>query len=212
MEGATVANASESPRQSGRRPSTSQAELSHVALTLFVEHGFDETTLDDIAAAAGVGRRTLFRYFASKNDLPWGDFDALLDRLRAYLDESPHELPLLDVLGAAVVEFNRVPTEEIPYHRQRMELLLNVPTLVAHSTLRYTAWRQVIAKYVARRMDVAIDSLAPQVIAWAVLGVSLAAYEQWLRSADADLADLIRRGFIVLRETLASPRGLSELL
>src|ERR671911_699689 len=46
----------------GRRRSTSRAELERVALGLFATKGFDETTVDDIAAAAGIGRRTFFRY------------------------------------------------------------------------------------------------------------------------------------------------------
>ena len=54
----------------GRAPATTHGELSHVALALFLERGFDHTTVDDIAAAAGISRRTLFRYFPSKNDLP----------------------------------------------------------------------------------------------------------------------------------------------
>ena len=40
---------------------TSRAELERAAFTLFTENGFDETTVDDIAVAAGIGRRTFFR-------------------------------------------------------------------------------------------------------------------------------------------------------
>jgi len=130
----------------GRQLSTSRGELSHLALQLFLERGFDGTTVDDIAAAAGIGRRTVFRYFASKNDLPWGDFEALLERMRGFLRGLPADTPLLQALGAAIIDFNRLPEEEIPYHRKRMELLLNVPALAAHSTLRYESWRQVIAE------------------------------------------------------------------
>jgi mycofactocin system transcriptional regulator len=188
----------------GRQPSTSRAELSHVALELFLERGFDETTVDDIAAAAGIGRRTLFRYFTSKNDLPWGDFDASLEGMRRFLDGSTVELPLVDTLTSAVVEFNRFPVEEIPYHRERMRLLLNVPALVAHSTLRYAAWRQVVAEYVSTRLDVAPGSLAPQTIAWVCLGASLSAYEQWLKHDDADLTDLLESAFSTLKAVFDS--------
>ena len=175
----------------GRQRSTSRAELSHIALQLFIEHGFDQTTVDDIAAAAGIGRHTLFRYFASKNDLPWGDFDAGLEGMRQFLRKLPADLPLMDALCAAVIEFNRFPSEEIPYHRERMELLLTVPALVAHSTLRYGAWRRVVAEYASHRLGVAEDSLEPQAIAWTFLGISLSAYEQWLKHDDADLLELL---------------------
>ncbi len=175
----------------GRAPSTSRAELSHIALQLFIERGFDETTVDDIAAAANIGRRTLFRYFSSKNDLPWGDFDAGLEDMRAFLAALPADLPLIEAISAGVIEFNRFPPDEVPYHRERMELLLNVPALVAHSTLRYASWRQVVAEYAAARLGVPDDSLEPQAIAWTFLGVSLSAYEQWLKRDDADLIALL---------------------
>jgi TetR/AcrR family transcriptional regulator, regulator of mycofactocin system len=71
----------------GRRPSTSRAELERVALDLFTSRGFEETTVDDVAAAAGIGRRTFFRYYASKNDAVWGDFDAQLEKLRQWFDQ-----------------------------------------------------------------------------------------------------------------------------
>ena len=182
----------------GRRPSTSQAELSHIALRLFTENGFDETTVDDVAAAAGIGRRTLFRYFSSKNDLPWGDFDQQLAKMRAHLRSMPADLPLTDALRAAVVEFNRIPPEEISWHRRRMRLLLTVPALQAHSMLRYESWREVVADYAAERLRVPADSPMPRTIAWALLAVALSAYEQWLRHEDADLTDLLEASLSML--------------
>ena len=72
-----------------------------------------------------------------------------------------------------------------------MELILRVPTLTAHSTLRFAAWRQVIADFVAERTGQPADSLLPSTIAWAMLGVAIAAYEQWLEQPGADLSDLL---------------------
>ncbi|KIF70600.1 TetR family transcriptional regulator [Streptomyces sp. AcH 505] len=189
--------------RAGRQPSTSVGELSHVALQLFVERGFAETTVDDIANASGIGRRTFFRYFRSKNDVPWGDFDDLVEQMREYLRATPQETPLLDALRSAIVEFNQFPAEEIEYHKRRMDLLLNVPSLVAHSTLRYASWRQVVAEYAARRLGVSEDDLRPQVIAWTFLAASLSAYEQWLRRDGSDLRELLWSAFDVLSETFA---------
>lgn len=179
------------PARAGRRPSTSHAELSHIAIRLFVERGFDETTVDDIAAEAGIGRRTFFRYFPSKNDLPWGDFDGLLRQMRDFLGRTPDDVPLMSAIGQAVLRFNELPPEEVPNHRRRMRLLLEVPTLLAHSTLRYAAWREVVSEFVARRRGLAVDDLVPRAAGWAVLGVCLAAYEKWLRDDDADLGTLL---------------------
>jgi mycofactocin system transcriptional regulator len=186
------------PSRIGRQPSTSRAELSHIALQLFLERGFDETTVDDIADAAGIGRRTLFRYFASKNDLPWGDFEAGLDEMRKFLAAVPTTVPLAEALAAAVVRFNAFPPEEIPYHRERMQLLLNVPALVAHSSLRYVAWRKVVSDYVAARLGLGEDALEARATGWIYLGISMSAYEQWLKHEDADLVSLLETAFRML--------------
>jgi TetR/AcrR family transcriptional regulator, regulator of mycofactocin system len=175
----------------GRRRATSRAELEQTAFTLFTARGFDATTVDEIAAAAGIGRRTFFRYFPSKNDIPWGAFEDELERMRVRLKACPPEVPLMDAIRVALIDFNRVAPAQVPLHRRRMELILRVPTLLAHSTLRFTAWREVVAEFVAERTGRRPDDLAPQAIAHAVLGVAIAAYEHWLDDPDTDLGALL---------------------
>jgi TetR/AcrR family transcriptional regulator, regulator of mycofactocin system len=177
--------------RSGRRRVTSRAELEHVAFDLFGRQGFERTTIDDIAAAAGIGRRTFFRYFPSKNDVAWGDFDQELERMRAQLKSSPPRTPLMDAIRVAIVDFNRIDPGQVPWHRRRMELIFGTPALQAHSTLRYAAWREVIAEFVAERTGQPPDALTPRTIAYAALGVAVAAYEQWLETDDADLGELL---------------------
>ena len=190
----------------GRRRITSRAELEQVAFDLFEHQGFEQTTIDDIASAAGIGRRTFFRYFPSKNDVPWGDFDAELVRMRRRLHASPADARLVDAIRHAIVDFNRVAPEQVPAHRRRMNLILRVPALQAHSTLRFAAWRQVIADFVAERSGQHPDALLPRTVAHAMLGVAVAAYEQWLDSADADLCDLLDAAVLTLTECLTSYR------
>lgn len=186
----------------GRQPATTHVEISHIGLMLFLERGFDSVTIDDIAAACGIGRRTFFRYFPSKNDLPWGQFDEMLEGMREHLDSLPRSLALRDALRVAIVVFNHVPAHEMRYHRERMALLLTVPSLVAHSAIRYEAWRQVIAVYVGERLGIAPSGLVPQTLGHVCLGVSLAAYEQWLADEDASLSDLIDEGFLATRDLM----------
>jgi TetR/AcrR family transcriptional regulator, regulator of mycofactocin system len=175
----------------GRRPSTSRAELERVALDLFASRGFEETTVDDIAAAAGIGRRTFFRYYASKNDAVWGDFDTQLATLQDWFDTCDPDVRLMDAVHQAVVAFNRLPKEEEPWHRRRMALILNTPALQAHSTPMYARWRAVIARFAATRTGTAPQDMLPQLIAYAALGAAVASYDQWLRDADAELEPLL---------------------
>jgi mycofactocin system transcriptional regulator len=176
---------------SGRPAVTSRDQLEQVALELFAERGFASTTVEDIAAAAGIGRRTFFRYFASKNDVVWGDFDGGLESLRAHLAAIPTDQPLLAGLREAVLAFNALPAHQEQAHRERMGLILTVPALQAHSTLMYAAWRAVVAEHVAARVGGDPDDLVPQVVAHSCLGAALTAYEQWLRHPDTELADLL---------------------
>jgi AcrR family transcriptional regulator len=71
-----------------------QTELTTVAQDLFVEQGYEATTVDQIAAAAGMSKRTFFRYFASKDDLVIGKYDLFGDRMADALDARPADEPV----------------------------------------------------------------------------------------------------------------------
>jgi mycofactocin system transcriptional regulator len=192
-------------KQQGRKRVTSQAELEQVAFELFRERGFEQTTVDDIATAAGIGRRTFFRYFPSKNDVPWGQFDDELAKMRERLRACPRDLPLADAIREALVDFNRVDPEQIQRHRQRMWLILRVPALLAYSTLRFADWRDVLAEFVASRTGCAKNDLGPQAIAQAVLGVAVAAYDHWLDHPQTDLGALLDESVRELAAVFSAP-------
>ncbi|TWG08170.1 mycofactocin system transcriptional regulator [Saccharopolyspora dendranthemae] len=178
-------------RPGGRRKVTTAAELEQVAFDLFDEQGFERTTVADIAAAAGIARRTFFHYFPSKNDIPWGDFEAGLERMRAEFRALPEDVPLMEAVRHCLVEFNRVPDYQVPAHRRRMRLIMGVPALQAHSTLRFESWREVVAECVGHRLAQSSTALIPQTIAHAALGVALAAYQHWLDHPGSEIADLL---------------------
>ncbi len=203
--GASVSEQPDGSGQPGRRRVTSHAELEQVAFGLFEANGFEQTTVEDIAAAAGIGRRTFFRYFPSKNDVPWGMFEAELERMRARLKACPPDMRLMDAIRLALVDFNQVEPAQIPRHRRRMQLILRVPTLLAHSTLRFAAWRAVIAEFAAERTGQRPDALAPQAISHAVLGVAVAAYQQWLNDENAELGALLDAAMRELGAAFTTP-------
>ncbi|MFV8053778.1 mycofactocin system transcriptional regulator [Mycobacterium sp. 48b] len=186
----------------GRRPSTTQDHITDVALALFASRGFDEVSVDDVAKAAGIARRTLFRYYASKNAIPWGDFDAHLQHLRDLLGSLSTEIPLAEALREALLSFNTYDDQEMAQHRQRMRVILETAGLQAYSMTMYAGWREVIAAYVAQRIGAAPADLMPQTVGWLMLGVALSAYEHWLADESVALADAIAEAFEVARPGL----------
>jgi mycofactocin system transcriptional regulator len=182
----------------GRPEVTSHAEIEQAAFRLFAERGFSATTLDAIADEVGVSRRTLFRYYASKNDIPWGQFDRTLQGFREILKSTPEGLSLYEAVGRAVVEFNRFPEDASPPHIDRMRLILETPALQAHSVLRYGEWRQVIAEYAATRLGVSQESLEPRLLGHVSLALALTAYEMWLDDPQASVTDLLEESLVAL--------------
>jgi mycofactocin system transcriptional regulator len=194
------------PPTRGRPPRTSHDQLSSIALTLFVRDGFDETTLDDIATAVGVGRRTLFRYFSSKNDLVWGNFDGVLERLRVELAAADPGEPMMETLGRAVVVSNTYEGEALEELRLRMTLITSVPTLQAHSMVRYADWRHVVAEFVAERLGQSPDDLIPLTVGHMALGASMSAFVRWVSHPDEDLLAHLRTGYRHLARAFEDPR------
>jgi TetR/AcrR family transcriptional regulator, regulator of mycofactocin system len=186
----------------GRRRSTTRHHITDVAIDLFSARGFDEVSVDDVAQAAGIARRTLFRYYPSKNAIPWGDFDAHLQHLRDLLDCVDPQVPLGEALRAALLAFNTFDESETVRHRQRMRVILQTAELQAYSMTMYAGWREVIAGFVARRSGVKTTDLMPQTVAWMMLGVALSAYEHWLDDESVSLPEALGDAFDVVRDGL----------
>jgi len=185
--------------RAGRRRSTTPQHITDVAIDLFAARGFGEVSVDDVAQASGIGRRTVFRYYASKNAIPWGDFDAHLHQLRELLDGIEPGAPLGDSLRAALLAFNTFGESETARHRRRMRVILQTDELQAYSMTMYAGWRNVIAEFVARRAGLNPDDLRPQTVAWMMLGVALSAYERWLRDESLALPQVLGEAFDAIR-------------
>jgi mycofactocin system transcriptional regulator len=202
VERLAVGAVDEAGAKNGRPRATSRAELERVGFELFAARGFDEVTVEEIASAAGIGRRTFFRYYASKNALVWGDFDGQIAHLRELLAAIPASVPTMEALRIAIVEFNRYDEHTLLWHRRRMELILKVPALQADSTLRYNAWRAVVAEFSAGRAGLPTTALEPVLIGNVALATSVTAYELWLQDDTSDLTELIDEGFRRVAEGL----------
>lgn len=179
----------------GRRRSTTCDHIADVALDLFSTYGFSEVSVDDVALASGIARRTLFRYYSSKNAIPWGDFDAHLRHFATVLDRTEPDAPLRSALRDALLDFNSVDDFQTERHRERMRLILQTAELQAYSMTMYAGWRAVVADFVAGRLRARPGDLVPQTVAWSMLGVALAAYEYWLAHEGVPLSEAMGEAF-----------------
>jgi mycofactocin system transcriptional regulator len=175
------------PRRRGRPQGTSARQLELIALRLFTDQGFDATTVDQIAAAAGVSRRTFFRYYTSKSDVLWNEFDNEVQTIRRLLAEASDELPVIEAIRRAVLAANHHHAEDAPELRLRMNLLRSVPDLFASAAVHYDAWERAIIDFAARRSGRPADSLYPLAVGRAVLASCRAGFDCWAARSDADL-------------------------
>jgi TetR/AcrR family transcriptional regulator, regulator of mycofactocin system len=189
----------ESGATDGPREET-RARIEHAALDLFTRHGFEGVTIDEIAVAAGISRRTFFRYFGTKADAVWGDFSDHVARLARLLHTAGESQPVLASIFAAYVEVNDYSSGDLPLLRQRMQLILTEPALLAHSQVRYADIDRVVAEYVAVRTGTEPGELLPRLVATCCRAAATTAFEAWLGKPQLSLDKALRTAF----EELAS--------
>jgi AcrR family transcriptional regulator len=145
-----------------RKKRQTRDALTRAALELFVERGFDETTLAEIADAAGVSTRTIFAYFPGKEDILFASLQAMLDKLAEALAERPSGTDTLTALR----EFILSPEHEKSELDCRVsELVAADPTLASHQRARVAQLQEVLAAAIAEDLGVGADDLRPQVAA-----------------------------------------------
>ena len=158
-----------------------------IALRLFAERGFDNTTIEQIAAEAGVSERTFFRYFTTKASVLWTEFETEVETIRSSLASVPDGVPLMDAIRSAVVAANHYQAADVPEMRMRMHLIATVPALSFSAAEHYEAWERAISEFAGRRLDQPPGSLYPLTIGRAALAACRAAYDRWSVRADDDL-------------------------
>ncbi len=185
-----------------------RAEAAALAVGVWLERGYEESSLDDLAEAAGISRRTFFRYFGTKE----GVVRAMVDNgganlVEAFVAQPPEEAPLVS-LRRAMVEGSCVFTRDAPLMRRLILLTLQTPVLRAQVLDRHDHWRAQLALEVARRMRApAACSMQPRLIAAIAMGAMDVAISHWAEHDGLDLGRLIEESFDSLGQVLGPPRG-----
>ncbi|MFI9342021.1 TetR family transcriptional regulator [Streptomyces sp. NPDC052773] len=172
----------EKARAAGGKPPMRDA-LVAAAFRLFLERGYEQTTVDDIVALAGVGRRSFFRYFPSKEDVVFPDHERCLADMEAFLAAGTEdEEPVTRVCDAARLVL-RMYAENPAFSVQRYRLTKQVPGLRAYELSVVWRYERALAEYLRGRFAGRRDgTLRADVIAAAVVAAHNNALRSWLRS------------------------------
>lgn len=195
------------PAKSSRTPATSDApesaagsraaaqrlkmrrELAAAAMELFSTKGYEATTVDEIAAAAGVARRTFFRHFRSKEEAIFPDHDDTLIRAEAVLNAAPaHEHPL-DTVCRGIKEVMKMYAARPEISVARYKLTREVPTLREAEIASVARYERLFTRYLlghfdehAHDDDANDDPLLAEVAASAVVTAHNHVLRRWLRA------------------------------
>jgi len=181
-----------------------RAEITNQALALFSQRGFDAVTADELAEVVGVSRRTLFRLFATKEDIVVAAFENLGETaLAAVRERSADEPPwtaMRRALGAAVAELEDRRETFFELH----DVIAKTPALRRRLLEQRDGWRAAIAHEVAARTGAPRSEFTRELMATAAIGAFDVATETWARTGGRRrLGKLLDDAFELLGSGLA---------
>ncbi|MGW2842503.1 TetR family transcriptional regulator [Streptomyces sp. NPDC001493] len=191
--------------------------LAEAAFELFMEKGFERTTVDDIVARAGVGRRSFFRYFPSKDDVVFPDHESCLAETTAFLsaaeaaetaDGRDAADPIGTVCGAARIVLNMYAAKP-EFSVRRYRLTREVPGLRAYELSVVRRYEQIFAGYLRHAYrDLPDGVLRAEVAAASVAAAHNNGLRLWLRSGgDGDAWAAVDSALDMVRELWSTPAG-----
>ena len=159
----------------GRPRVSSRRTLEEAAAELFLEQGYDRTTVDDIARRAGVGRATFFNYFPAKPDLLWVDVDEALDALQEALESLDSGGGLARVVAAIQTVAAGLGPERIPLAVTQSEVIGGAAEAAAAGFARAAR----LTAMLHRAAIEAVPGADPLVVASAAAALAGAAVSAW---------------------------------
>jgi AcrR family transcriptional regulator len=175
--------------------------LAEAAIRLFVEHGYDETTVEDIAAAAGVSPRTFFLHFPSKAAATFPDHEEHVVGFRAALAAQPPDREPLQHLRSVLLQGIRDQTAS-PMRKERYRLLERIPALADEDARTDRDYEQAIVEHLAAVWGTSTEA---RLRCEATAGVTMALVRAVLVAWGRDDVDAVAAMELVLSRTFGSP-------
>jgi len=192
-----------SPGLRERKKQKTRWAIQEHALRLFAQQGYDETTVEQIAAAAEISPSTFFRYFKTKEDVVTQDqYDPLLVEL--FAEEPRDRTPLAALRDIMRKVFAQMPPSEREKIAERTKLIMSVPALRARTYENLVGTIEMIAGMVGRRLGRKPDDLAVRTFAGAVVGALIAALLAWTEhGCREDLGEILDKTMAQLESGLS---------
>jgi AcrR family transcriptional regulator len=173
--------------------------LRRAALDLYAERGFEQTTVAEIAARAGVTERTFFRHFADKREVLFPDASGLLRTITDAIAAAPASTGPLDAVVDAAIEAGSVFDHAIS--RPRAEVIAANPSLQERELLKLASWSAAAADALRRR---GVTGSAADLAARAGTAVFKTGFDQWVAGdGTTPLAACVRAAHAELKATLS---------
>jgi AcrR family transcriptional regulator len=156
-----------------RKKQKTRDTIVRVAADLFAEHGYEKTTIAEIAEAAEVSPRTIFAYFASKEDILFCDFPEMEARLAQALRERPEGATALDALREFIVG------SLVPDHAAmvRKSIVASDETLQRGERARFAPLEELMVGAIAEDLDAGPDDIRPRIVAAALTAAFTAVHD-----------------------------------
>lgn len=158
--------------------------LASAAVDLFAANGYEATTVDDIAAAAGVGRRTFFRYFDAKDDVLFANHDEIVAEMEEEFAAAGPDRDPVEVACAAVGLVLDSYAGDLDVSLKRFALTRTVPSLRDKEVATVDRYQRVLARYLQARYEERGEetaSLRAAVAAAAIAAANNHVLRRWLR-------------------------------
>jgi AcrR family transcriptional regulator len=184
-----------------RKKARTKLAIQAHAVRLFRERGFGATTVEQVAEAAEVSPSTVFRYFPTKEDLVVNDdYDPIIF---AAFTTQPPELNLFQAWRHAMRDVVAQMTEnDIVMQVDRSRLLLTVPELWGATLHSFQDTMATMTRLSAERLGRPADDPAVRATVGAIVGVLLAAAQEWVKTEDIDILSLVDNALTQLDDGL----------
>jgi AcrR family transcriptional regulator len=181
--------------------------ISHAAWALFAAEGYEATTVDEIAARAGVSRRTFFRYFSSKEDVAVGTSDSFAEEFLAEFRARPPRESPLDAIHHALRSMVLARTADAAEVRAIIRLLRESPTVRRAMLARNARMEERLAALIVQRVGAdAKRDPTPALVAFVARAMMDTAFNVWYDQRPPDVGAMVDELFRRLRDVVAPAR------